>query len=112
MCFSLLVDFPASIFLPLHLTPYTLHLILRADWAHGLPGVAVVADPIHVAGTDVHAPRAVRVVRAERTQPVSAGAACEVERTVDAGARSGEENTIAVRLARYLVTHYTVLGSP
>ena len=78
-----------------------------------MPVAAATVAPVHVAGFEEHVPRGARVaVRVERTRPVGAVAACADERTEAAVARSGEENTIAVRLARYLVTHYTVLGSP
>ena len=70
------------------------------------------AVPVYEAGTEDRAPRAARIARAERTRPVVAAAACVVERTVVAVARSGEENTIAVQLARYLETPNTILGSP
>lgn len=40
---------------------------------------AVVVVPAHAAGTEVHAVRAVRGVRKERTRPVAAAAACVAE---------------------------------
>lgn len=68
---------------------------------------AVVVVPAHAAGTEVHAVRAVRVVRKERTRPVVAAAACVAERTADAVARCGEENRVAVSTCHF-VTVYTV----
>ena len=105
------VLFPASIFLPLHLTPYTLHLTLRANWADGESVVTVVVAHAHVVGIEAHAPRAARVDRIERTRPVEA-AACAVERSVVAPARIGEENTIAISLAGYSVTVHSFLSCP
>lgn len=68
--------------------------MLRAYWAHGLSVVTVVVVPVHIAGIEVHVVRVVRVVRVERTRPVVAVAACVVERTVVAVARSGERKRL------------------
>ena len=95
-------------------TPYTLHLILRADWPHGQSVVAVAeVIPAPVIRIEVHAPRVVRVVvRIERTRPIVAVAACARERTVVAVTRSREEDTIAVAFAGYLVAIHTILSCP
>ena len=85
--------------------------ILLAHWANAKPIATVVVAPEHTAGIEVHVPRVVRGVRVERTRPIVAVAACIVERTDVAGARGGEEDTIAVALAGYLISLHSILSS-
>ena len=58
-----LADFPANIFQPLHLTPYTLHPILRADWTNSKPVEPNIGVPVHVTRIEEHVPSVVWVVR-------------------------------------------------
>ena len=86
-------------------------LSLLTNRAHGLPIAAIKCVPVHTIGIEVHAARVVRTARAERTRPVPAFAACEVEVAIETNTRGGEENTIAVRTC-HNVTIHTVLSSP
>ena len=73
---------------------------------------AGIGPVVHDTRIEVHVPRIVRAVRVERTRPVEAAAAWVVERTATAEARCGKEDTITVRLARYLITVYIILCGP
>ena len=71
--------------------------VLRTHGADGLTAAAVVVV-VHAlaARTEVEAPRAERVVRAERRGPVVAVLARVVELTVPAAAGGGQEEAVAV----------------
>ena len=88
---------------------------LWANWPHGSSAAPNVVDPAHGAGNEGHVPRVARAARIERTRPVVAEAACEVERTIVATARSGEEDRFigVTRLrARHFITIYSILEGP
>ena len=68
----------------LHLTPYTLHSILRADRTNGSSVAAVVAVPPRVTRIEVQVVRVVWVGSIERTRPIEAVTACIVVRTAAA----------------------------
>ena len=87
-------------------------VFLRAHWTDTEPIVPMDVVPIHETRIEAQDVRVERVVRVERTRPVVAVAACVVERTGDAAARCGEENTIAIALAGHFVTIHSILSSP
>ena len=87
-------------------------LLLRADRADRLTVAANAVVPAHIARIEVEVPRVVRVVLAERRRPIVAVVADIVEKRVEAIARSGKKNGVAVRFASYSVAIDAVLCGP
>ena len=65
----------------------------RTDWE---PVATVVVDPAYTVGTEVHVPRAARVVRTERRRPKASVGAHIAEIQADPATGSGKEDAVAV----------------
>ena len=86
-------------------------VLSRTNWTHSVTEVAVADVHVVIARIEVEVPCVVRVVRVERTRPVVAVAACEVEAAIVAVASGGQEETVAVRGGEEPSVH-AVLGCP
>ena len=96
-------------FSPVPVTEQRLVLTSRTHGSDRPPIVAVAVVHEVIARIEVEVPRVARAARVERTRPVVAVAACEVETAIVAGARSGQEEIAAVACGEESSVHPVLL---